>query len=663
MKRSLSKVNTDDKYRVILTETLPYELPLIFDNKGLYDFYKEYEGKIGSLPELLSKALIPEINTTSIPYMFQISKGYESYRELYLVHPSNQRMIVKFYDKYRDLILFYVNKSRFSLRYPKKVTSSVYKNKGKEEFYNLLAHDGVDVAGNDIYQRLSSTYFAYKKFNLLYKFFESTDYLRLERKFRFMTSVDVSRCFDSIYTHSISWAVKEKNYIKKNLFSVKGFSGFDAEFDFVIRSGNDNETNGIVIGPEYSRIFSEIIFQDIDMNIYHELSLKGLVSGVDYAIKRYVDDFYIFSKTNDVGELIFEEVVRQLWKYKLRINESKTKKSERPFVTARSKGIIDLRFKISDLLNNSIQEITISDGSNIIKPKPIRNYYALSNLYIKNIKSSWFSTEKSDGSFSGYVISSLLNKLEKVIKGYLKYFDNSNSQDIDKATYEDDVLNWMLMTIEVSSYCYLLSPTVSESFKLSQILVQIHRFVQLNYPDSLDVIEHKIFEVVNHLLQDDLNSDKACGVETLNLLIVLSRVSSLYQVKERDLIKVIYGSNSNPGYFSIISALFVSENDSNFCKLIELTIKNAKSIISTKVDIKKSSEALHLYLDLMTCPLIDDDSKKDLTKSVLVGAGMSAEKKDVKKLFEFSSKRVWFVNWNDIDLVRTLQRKLLKKVY
>lgn len=74
-------------------------------------------------------------------------------------------------------------------------------------------------------------------------------------------TLDVSKCFDSIYTHGLSWAVKDKAFTKTH---VDVSTTFAQAFDQVIRHGNHNETNGIPIGPEASRIFAEILFQEID---------------------------------------------------------------------------------------------------------------------------------------------------------------------------------------------------------------------------------------------------------------------------------------------------------------------------------------------------------------------------------------------------------------
>ena len=45
---------------------------------------------------------------------------------------------------------------------------------------------------------------------------------------------------------------------------IKSFN-FEQDFDKFMQHVNYNETAGIAIGPEFSRIFAEIIFQSIDV--------------------------------------------------------------------------------------------------------------------------------------------------------------------------------------------------------------------------------------------------------------------------------------------------------------------------------------------------------------------------------------------------------------
>ncbi|ECO5046889.1 RNA-directed DNA polymerase, partial [Salmonella enterica] len=119
--------------------------------------------------------------------------------------------------------------------------------------------------------------FVYKKYRNIFEFYESEDHHWCEKRFNFLSKLDVSNCFDSIYTYSISWAVLQKNYSKQQLNKTQ--STFPFKFDQLMQRSNYNETNGIIIGPELSRIFAEIIMQSVDNNIINDLNKDGLVLG------------------------------------------------------------------------------------------------------------------------------------------------------------------------------------------------------------------------------------------------------------------------------------------------------------------------------------------------------------------------------------------------
>lgn len=48
------------------------------------------------------------------------------------------------------------------------------------------------------------TFFSYKKYTNIHKFYESYHYQRAEKKYGNLLKFDIAQCFNSIYTHSIS---------------------------------------------------------------------------------------------------------------------------------------------------------------------------------------------------------------------------------------------------------------------------------------------------------------------------------------------------------------------------------------------------------------------------------------------------------------------------
>lgn len=99
----------------------------------------------------------------------------------------------------------------------------------------------------------------------------------------FEIKTDISRFYNSIYTHSIPWAIHGKSTAKekRNDYSLLG-----NKLDKIIREGNHGQTMGIPIGPDTSLVIAELIHCEIDRIIQGSFpKLKFL---------RYIDDLYAY---------------------------------------------------------------------------------------------------------------------------------------------------------------------------------------------------------------------------------------------------------------------------------------------------------------------------------------------------------------------------------
>jgi hypothetical protein len=316
------------KERVVLSDILPYEVPPFFSNRHFYNFLvknkivinednrtiqfkKDHTGVLKRLIQTLfgiekNVNFISDTNFDyfkfnenafekvflTIPFKFKITHKDNDYRELTVIHPINQLYLVGFYDKYKNTILYNTKLSRFSLRKPSKVSSLKYYKDNTNKKKKSKNQDIEIIETTDKEYTSLKTFFSYQKYSNIYEFYESYEYQRAEKRFDNLMKFDVSRCFDSIYTHTLSWALSNKKIVKDNLLTNK--DSFGGKFDKVMQQMNYNETNGIVIGPEFSRIFAELILQRIDKSVEKELYQKGYKYKEDYDVYRYVDDFFCF---------------------------------------------------------------------------------------------------------------------------------------------------------------------------------------------------------------------------------------------------------------------------------------------------------------------------------------------------------------------------------
>lgn len=137
--------------------------------------------------------------------------------------------------------------------------------------------------------------------------------------------VDISNCYGSMYTHAISWAVcgkvEAKRFVKDGKKSWSKEYAFANSFDTYMRFQKYNETNGILIGPYTSRIFSEVILAKVDKI----LRKQGFV------FKRYVDDYKFYFSTEAEAQLHLPKIERILNEFNLSLNAEKTEIAKFPF--------------------------------------------------------------------------------------------------------------------------------------------------------------------------------------------------------------------------------------------------------------------------------------------------------------------------------------------
>lgn len=133
---------------------------------------------------------------------------------------------------------------------------------------------------------------------------------------RYLVQADISKCFPSIYSHAIPWAIATKEVAKQTVYDD---SLWYNKLDLEVRNSTNGETHGLLIGPHTSNILSEIILCRID----EELSKKW-----DYV--RNIDDFSCYVNTRDEADEFLVQLNSNLREYGLSLNHKKTKILELP---------------------------------------------------------------------------------------------------------------------------------------------------------------------------------------------------------------------------------------------------------------------------------------------------------------------------------------------
>ncbi len=135
--------------------------------------------------------------------------------------------------------------------------------------------------------------------------------------YRHVFTADIKDCYPSIYTHTIAWALHDKQVAKTRR---KDMTLIGNKIDFLIQNMQHGQTNGIPQGSALMDFIAEMVLAYADVELYNSLNAYSL----DYKIIRYRDDYKIFVNSEFDGEIIIRELTKVLMDLNLKLNKQKT---------------------------------------------------------------------------------------------------------------------------------------------------------------------------------------------------------------------------------------------------------------------------------------------------------------------------------------------------
>lgn len=354
------------RLRALITECLPFELPFEASTHWLYDWLEEHALDVNkrrikvlakSRKDILLLALIggdksnklPAHASAEAPRMARIQAATVSgawhaparfvvrrdqlrNRSLDLLSLGSQIAVAYIYANFKDSLLYYGSRARSSLRHPSRVNqhgrmlgSGTVVGPSEQNRY-------VETSGRKL--NTYNSFFAYEKYAFIGQFYDSPRWHALEARWTYLRRLDVSNCFASIYTHSFTWSTGTDLHSKSHLGKSPDFHRLDLgrAFDKVMQNSNWGETHGICVGPEASRIFAEIIFQKIDLEIEDRVSAAN-IDRKSYEFLRYVDDYFVYSNSKSTLEAVSRVLESVLADHSFALNATKTMDYVTPFTT------------------------------------------------------------------------------------------------------------------------------------------------------------------------------------------------------------------------------------------------------------------------------------------------------------------------------------------
>lgn len=746
------------KERVVFSDVLPYELPITFTNRFFYRYLIKNEveceinpletkklklrWKIGisdgvrqvldilfdinsnEIKRVNDKNEVPVPNRPNIPFSYRILHKRGKYRELAVIHPADQIKMVSFYEKYKSLILYYCQQSRFSLRYPYAVACYFY-------YCDRLHHTLLGKRSDDLelyfneYENLK-TYFSYKRYTQIYRFYEDYRYHRAEKKFAHLQKFDVQTCFNSIYTHSIAWATNGGKATYKRFFKGSEDGTFGSVWDSLMQKMNYNETNGIVIGPEFSRLFAEVILQYIDKCVEKDLNKKGYHWKVDYECYRYVDDHFFFYNNKEVLETARQSYAYHLNEYKMSISNEKTEDMERPFITpiSRAKLAIDklihdtITINLNDeLLQSDLREDEDKDiaetsefnntGEDVVDLNRLQKSLATKyNLYFRSafFSSSFQNIMKANGvdakDVLNYTIACIGNRCERMLKKFDKLYkplclvdkipdlpsEIAEQAERRKSRMEHELSLFLFNLIDSAFFIYSFNKQLNSTLKLVNLINTIIVYLDTDYMDRVKnrkdnaILKHKRFTDdiranVFKKIQDEINVVFQCQhynedtqLETLYFLITLRSMRHKYHLSSA----------------SIEDYLGIKENKEGKKELPNMNALSITLFLYYFGDRKEFDELRMLVVE-KACSRISNvpsDLRKKTTEIVIllldlmacpylsaasktkVGKAFDLSNKEIRKILGyFKNGRFMFTNWKKLNVTKELNAKISQEVY
>lgn len=506
---------------------------------------------------------------------------------------------------------------------------------------------------------------------------------------------DLQSCFDSIYTHTISWATAGGADKVKVLPGYHGSWVGDA-FDNLMQSVNARETNGIVIGPEFSRIFAEIILQYIDQKVEQELLGKDLRQKSSYECYRYVDDYFLFYNDENDRNLFMESLTKWLKEFKLQISPSKTEEFERPFITKvtiakqQIENLLSTIFstplweEVESKLNAEEEEET--EDEELDKDREILdkkfNIYLSANSVNAQIKAIVRECGIEYRDIANYLLEKISQRLDAFLNryeiGFKKYERlmskeeaNKDEVEIHAQRVQRKLTSYLVSLIDVVFFVFNSNRQINTTLKLLKIMNSIiiygkrHGDFKVN-PEvrfqtiSKDIIFKKIQDEIALVLATT-DTHRNTLHESLYLLILAKELGYAYLLAPEVIKSFIGKSELQYNLFACIILLYYYANHKCYYEQKALLKKEIlkKYRLVAESERKRNSELTILTADMMTCPFVDDAYKQSFL--ALIGI---TEIKDQQMIMRFAKKQKYiFTRWTMFNLNKELQAKISQEVY
>lgn len=644
-----SKNNIErNKIDYILTDIMPVETSELFSFGKFYEYLSDHHKELNDIIEELIKLKAKNAMMfnggiwASTPLKYNILKGVNGAREINIVQPISALNIYFFIECYQKEILNYLeNNNRFSLRYHRKNNDLYYRCKSQKltEYFSKTSRK----VNKSIIQQ-TGAYFKIHKFNSVSSFTNSRLWQQCNFKYRYFAKVDYKACFDSIYTHTYKWIIERNTVDSKDAKN----SNMLIVIDRILQNINGRSSNGLIVGPEFSRMIAEILLQNIDKGVFEDLQLEGLIMKKDYRVFRYVDDIYIFANTSNDIDRIVKTIEKNAQKYLLRLNELKYFTTETPVLLNKwiektrilADKIAALFYNKKELRDNDECDYLVKNG--YISLERLKDEFAILMVDYPNDRRYIVS----------FILSTLLNNISNKKDGYKLFDTNKTGQ--------------AYILLELAFFVYSFCPCFEHSQKIISMIVYLDD--ELNFKN--DYNNHN--KLINLIRRYAFIYEKANLNDICNWFVFFYEYKISLLKSSEDIIYSRIIQENNP----IIWANFLIYSRYN-TRYNNKVLSKVEEVIGNKIIQMLPSEPLlqkefWYVLIFVNCPYISASLKIKLKEKLdlIPHSGNDVETKSGKLIYDFISTNhlnlFFYWGYYNFDACkqltfRTYQRTLFKQ--
>ncbi len=559
-----------------------------------------------------------------------------------VLHPRAQVSVAEFYERYESSILYFTSRSRFSIRRPAGVAR--YTVHRDALFENDLADPSHAVEDTLHESDEVRSYFVYERYPHIYRFYESSEMLSLERRFEILARFDVTRCFESIYTHSISWVTNGKGASKE--YRRASDRTFGGSFDRLMQSLNEDETHGIVIGPEVSRIFAEIILQEIDVRCERELARRGLKYGRDYVVRRYLDDYFVFASDMGVVDAVKAELGDALREFRLYLNESKSTVETLPGAAR----VSIAKTRVAEVVR---EWLGVSQDFDVDAPLAVPSGISARGAVL-DYKSALHSSGADQALVANFALSRLEIGLDVYLRGAVRHLRNDQTRPWSHEEW-GRLSRLLAGVIEVAAGVYVGAEATSPAVKLCRISASIERFARVSgmpaaYASNLRL---KVARTLRTMILRASGSVVLTS-HTLMLLDCLTALGGDYALTDAELRALLPDHSLKP--LDAVSALCILRHCAGSPSLVSLRREVEQYAVES---VRLGERVADAHSSMLTAGLLSSQAVSKRARKDLLGK-LGFPSAEIDKVD--GSSRLSF-EWEVPDYYVALQRKRGNSVY